>query len=45
MAREDRLMLWIAKDIAPELGLPWATGPGKLHRANFDGRATANPCH
>jgi hypothetical protein len=25
MAREDRLTLWIAKDIAPELALPWAT--------------------
>jgi hypothetical protein len=25
VAREDWLMSWIAKDIAPDLGLPWAT--------------------
>lgn len=27
VARESRLMSWIAKDIAPKLGLPWATVP------------------
>jgi hypothetical protein len=25
VAREDRLMSWIPKDIAPDLGLPCAT--------------------
>jgi hypothetical protein len=25
VAREDSLTLWIAREIAPELGLPWAT--------------------
>lgn len=32
LARQDRVMLWIAKDIAPGLGLPWAEPPAQEYR-------------